>query len=420
MKLPKLTFTSKRQKTSSIEYNPDHSSTLSNIAYLVGNEFIDTIRKMEELESTSKFKTGQIAETSSRIIQKISESENLQRVVEILEDYSSDAMMIVDRFGYIMSVNPAALKMFEYTSMDLADINIRDIIPLFEYSDKSELYKDMTGFKRDSSEFNIEVITNLITTRSVVSSVVEKRYLTIIKDVSYKHDLIKQNKELGSIVDSLINNSPNPVYHKNLNLRYIGCNRLFEELAGYPFNSIIQKTVFDIFPADIAVLADKKDKELIYSKNPKVPQIYTCEVKNKFSDKKLEVMVYNSAIIDSDDNVSGILGTIIDLTDYLKAKKSAKMFEDALNYTVSPIFIIDSNDIVIFANKIFFNILDMTTDVIIGKSIINIIEELGSTKVILKKKDNSKISYATKCVEIPYENEEANNYLYILSEKLDV
>ena len=61
-----------------------------------------------------------------------------------------------------------------------------------------------------------------------------------------------------------------PVFYKDAEGRYLGCNRKFAELImGIPREDIKNKTVFDLtdrIPHELAVIYDKQDRELF--KNP--------------------------------------------------------------------------------------------------------------------------------------------------------
>ena len=362
----------------------------------------------EMLDSANKERSKQISEASSRIIQKLSDNTELRRIVEILEDASLDSLVIVDRLGYITSVNQTTLRMFGYSLSDLGRVHITDLIPLFKVTDRSEVYTDAIGIRKDASEFSIEILSNYISSIKHNEQTVDKRFLIIIRDMSDARQLIDKNKQLGSFVDLLVSNSPNPIFHKNANLKYLGGNKLFEELVGLPLAAIFDKTDHDIFPKEIAAFSTQKDYELLHKDN-KEPQVYTCKMRSKFNTNEMEVMVYKSPIFGADDEINGIIGTIIDLTEYLKARRSASLFEAVLNETATPIFIMNENDVVVFANKTLLNKLDLLQEEVTNKSCFSFLDSIESDFITLK--DGTKVK--SKLITVPCDHTGAK-YTYIV------
>lgn len=393
MKLPKLKFASRKQLSTNTHYNfPECINT--------------KLCLIDDLDIANKTRTAQIRETASRIVRKISFSENIQDIIEIIDDYSKDGIITIDINGNIESINKTVVCLFNYNIHELKNINIKDIIPLFSFESTHGLYKEMPALKKNTTEFYIEVNTTPIECNT--------KFVLIIKDITYNKELLSQNNSLGNLLDSLMCNNPNPVYHKNGNLRYIGCNKSFEKLTGYTNDVIFNSETMDIFPEEIAKQAQIKDSELINNLKASNHQIYTCSIYNKFSDRTMEVMVYNTAILDLAGQFTGIIGTIIDLTDYMNAKKSAKLFENVLNETAEPVFILGNNGEVTFANKSFLELLGynkaeffklITTDYL----------EFNPThnKITLITKDSKTLIRNVRLARIPSDNDE--NTLFTIS-----
>jgi PAS domain S-box-containing protein len=209
-------------------------------------------------------------------------------------------------------------------------------------------------------------------------------------------------------------NNPNPVYHKNSNLKYVGCNKAFEKLTGFSSNFIFGSTVNEIFSENISKLSDIKDKELIENLNKTSHQIYTCKLFNRNTESEIEVMVYNSAIMDKDNNFTGIMGTIIDLTDYMNAKKSAKLFESVLNETCEPVVIINNTGEVTFCNRSFLELLNYSKAEFFKLTPPQYLEfSTNENEVILITKSNTFLNKKVRKIKIP--NDEFENTLFIFN-----
>jgi len=125
------------------------------------------------------------------------------------------------------------------------------------------------------------------------------------KMVEYKHG------EQANFVSTLLNTISLPVFYKDRDGRYIGCNNAFEEFMHTKSDDIKGKTVFELSPDDIARKYYEMDETLFA--NPGT-QNYEWVVKPLIGD--LRYVVFNqSTFNDHDGKVSGIIGVILDITD---------------------------------------------------------------------------------------------------------
>ncbi len=70
--------------------------------------------------------------------------------------------------------------------------------------------------------------------------------------------LLQKNK-----LEALINSIPDPIYIKDVNNKYIGCNRAFEEIAGKPEQEIIGREDHAVFSSEVAASFKTKDQEML-------------------------------------------------------------------------------------------------------------------------------------------------------------
>jgi PAS domain S-box-containing protein len=121
-------------------------------------------------------------------------------------------------------------------------------------------------------------------------------------------DKLQKNEEF---LTSLIESIPNPIFYKDMEGRYLGFNKAFEVFFGKDKEQLIGKSVYDINPRDLADTYYAKDMELY--KNGGV-QIYESQVKN-VSGEIRDVIFHKSGFSDSQGNVIGLIGSILDITE---------------------------------------------------------------------------------------------------------
>lgn len=122
--------------------------------------------------------------------------------------------------------------------------------------------------------------------------------------------------ELSSLLQQLINTMPAPVFYKDKNLVYTGCNISFEHYLGRPASEIVGRTVHELAPAHLAEVYHAKDMELMT--NPGV-QIYESKVKGDTPEER-NVIFHKATYLDACGNVDGMIGIILDITELRQAE----------------------------------------------------------------------------------------------------
>lgn len=132
-------------------------------------------------------------------------------------------------------------------------------------------------------------------------------------------------KELNgklTLLQSLMDTIPSPIFFKDLNLRFIGCNRAYEAVVGISDYELIGKTVFDIADAEQANAHQRIDKEVLKNSSKK-----SYEEIVKYADGSIRDIIFNKAVFKNEKGVPiGIVGVMTDITD----KKEAGMLKKSI------------------------------------------------------------------------------------------
>jgi len=109
----------------------------------------------------------------------------------------------------------------------------------------------------------------------------------------------------------LIDTIPSPIFYKDVNGVYLGCNQNLAEFLGRPKEEIIGKTVFDTYPQEQAEKYYQMDQELF--QNPGT-QIYDFMMER--SDGALRNFIFTKAtFVDLSGKVAGLIGVMTDITE---------------------------------------------------------------------------------------------------------
>lgn len=120
--------------------------------------------------------------------------------------------------------------------------------------------------------------------------------------------------------DALYAAIPNPVYFKDAQLRFLGCNKAFERYFGLDGELIRGKTSEDIWGIELGQKYSEKEKELMDSQSA---QTYEWYVKTQ-SGVVRDVLFSKALFRKNDGSIGGIVGSILDITDIKTAKEAAE------------------------------------------------------------------------------------------------
>ncbi len=144
--------------------------------------------------------------------------------------------------------------------------------------------------------------------------------LSIAEDITERKKTEMALKNAFAFQQQLIDSFPLPVFYKDAELRYLGCNRAFEEFFGMKWEDIIGKTVYDIYPKHIADIYQKEDLELLRDLGT---QAYKHVVEDRAGSLR-EVIFHKAVFRAVDGSTGGIIGVIIDIGSIKKTGEETK------------------------------------------------------------------------------------------------
>jgi PAS domain S-box-containing protein len=143
--------------------------------------------------------------------------------------------------------------------------------------------------------------------------------------------------------ESLLSGIPTPIFIKDAQGRYQGCNPSFTEFMGVTAQNLRGKTVQELWPSEYAEVYHQKDLELML--HPK-RQIYEFEVKDKDGNTR-PVIFYKNVFHDEHGNVAGIVGGFVDITEVKRSevslKKSERKYRQLFERSSDAIFVVDKS-----------------------------------------------------------------------------
>lgn len=145
-------------------------------------------------------------------------------------------------------------------------------------------------------------------------------------EISERKKAEKAIKASEQFLQTLLDSIPAPVFYKNTDGKYTGCNKAFEDFLGMKKEDIIGKTVFDVAPEELAAYYYEADKALFQSKDS---QVYEAHVKPSNGSTR-DVVFHKAVFYDLKGTLVGLIGIILDVTDRKRVEESLRKSEASL------------------------------------------------------------------------------------------
>ncbi|OHC64235.1 MAG: hypothetical protein A3H93_14175 [Rhodocyclales bacterium RIFCSPLOWO2_02_FULL_63_24] len=165
-------------------------------------------------------------------------------------------------------------------------------------------------------------------------------------------------------MEQLIEAIPGPVFYKDRQGRYLGCNQRYIDFLGKPRSALIGATVHDIAPQDLADRYRAADEELL--RNPG-SQVYETQVQPARGERR-DVMFQKATFADSDGSVGGIIGVMFDITERKRMEERMQQAATVFDSSVEGIIITAPDESIIAVNRAFTEITGYSESEVLGRT----------------------------------------------------
>ncbi len=140
----------------------------------------------------------------------------------------------------------------------------------------------------------------------------------IIEDYTEKYLMEQERQASLNFLQTLMDAIPNPVFYKDSQGVYLGCNRAGEAAWGHARQDFIGKSAFDLHPPDLAATYYAKDEDLL--SHPGV-QVYETSVAQPDGTRR-EVIFHKATFFNLDGSIGGLIGVELDITERKQAEEA--------------------------------------------------------------------------------------------------
>ncbi len=151
----------------------------------------------------------------------------------------------------------------------------------------------------------------------------------VFRDVTEEYQMREELRERSDFIQMILDAIPAPIFYKDTQDIYRGCNKAFEQYKGRPRKEIIGKPAFEIAPKELAQKYHEMDQALF--RNPG-KQVYESRV--KYADGSVhEVIFHKATYTHNDGSLAGLVGVTLDISERKRAEeellRSKKELEEA-------------------------------------------------------------------------------------------
>jgi PAS domain S-box-containing protein len=139
----------------------------------------------------------------------------------------------------------------------------------------------------------------------------------MFEDYTDKFRAEQKQLEYLNFLQTLMDAIPNPIFYKDIEGRYLGCNKACEDAWGISREELIGKTVFDQHPRDLAAIYYARDMELL---NRPGVQVYETSMAHTDGTRK-DVIIHKATFSHLDGTLAGLIGIQVDITARKRAEE---------------------------------------------------------------------------------------------------
>lgn len=264
--------------------------------------------------------------------------------LDILVNHAHFPIIIWDASFVITRLNNSFEKLSGY---DISEVMGKKIDFLFPENKRESTLESLENFLGEENfgitEIDIlrkdkEIRTVLWNSANVFDNEGKHIITTIAQDITKRkqtEDALKENEE---IFNHFLENSPYYVFFKDKNIRTLRLSANYELLLGKPLNSILGKTMDELFPSELAKKMIEVDKEILNRRK-------TVVVEEEFNGRYFTTIKFPIII---NDEPRYLAGFSIDITERKQAEEALHNSEENMRYILKH----DPNAIAVYDNNL--------------------------------------------------------------------
>lgn len=254
------------------------------------------------------------------------------RVFELVMDSIADGVHLLDCDGHNVYVNQAWVRNLGYSREELTSMCLWAVDPQVT---PERWHKDLWPLILRLGTFSMES-THQRKDGSIVPVEVHATHIRFDDTdyvVAFTRDISERKAQEAALYsqvelfNNLLHTLPFPVFYKDTEGVYRGCNQLFAETVfGLAAEAVIGKTVYDLVPAEIADFYHRADEHAMQQGGT---QIYEREM--QLADGAPHAIMFHKSVFHREDgSPAGLIGAMVDITQQKRSEAERESFQQQI------------------------------------------------------------------------------------------
>ncbi len=224
----------------------------------------------------------------------------------------------------------------------------------------------------------------------------------VLSDVSEAKLAEQKVREHSVFLQTLIDTIPNPIFYKDVEGKYLGCNQAFEDYIGSPRREIIGKSVYDLAPPELAARYAERDAQLLNH-----PGVQTYETQVRYADGTVHEVMFNKATFRTrDGSLGGLVGVILDITERKRTEEELRLakaeIEQLLESLSSILIGLSPAGEILQWNQAAVKVLGVASPQVVGKKFDEIQFQFDSQRVVAGISTCSETANSVRVDDLPF------------------
>jgi diguanylate cyclase (GGDEF)-like protein/PAS domain S-box-containing protein len=172
------------------------------------------------------------------------------------------------------------------------------------------------------------------------------------------HEALEHQAEfLQTVIDAV----PTPIYYKDQNGRYVGCNNAMADFIQYDKSEIIGKSAEDLYENDLAQTVSALDEKLYQSGGHNLEELSFMR-----SDGLRHILLHKARFKEPGGSF-GLVGAVVDITDRKLYENELRLAQTVFDTTSEAIVVTDAKNRIQAVNPSFTHVTGYSEEEVIGR-----------------------------------------------------
>jgi len=189
----------------------------------------------------------------------------------------------------------------------------------------------------------------------------------VSRDISARKRSEEARREHLYFLQTLIDTIASPIFYKNVEGIYLGCNKALADFLGLPKEEIIGKSVYEVYSKDLADKYSEMDAALFRQHGV---QIYDFSM-DRADGTRRDINFHKATYSTADGTLAGLVGVMMDITERKQAEEALRAaslnWQTTFDAITDGVCLLDKENRIAQANPGFLDFVGKPASEVVGR-----------------------------------------------------